>query len=91
MKADFPYKDKFDEMLIRIRESGLVFKWRKDFYYSLIVDTLKRKYEPHEHNVYTMNELNFIFISLCISECLCSCIFVLEIIVHHWINKAHNK
>lgn len=84
--GDCPYKDRFNGILMRIRQSGLVLKWREDFYQSLIIETLKRTYEVKELNVYTMDELGFIFISLFTCHCVCIGIFFLEIVIYNFIS-----
>lgn len=76
-----PYKDRFDEILMKVRESGFLSKWKGS-----LMTTLEfkfAKYSPQEDRknaVYTLRELKFVF------ECWIFCcgisviVFIMEII-----------
>lgn len=86
-----PYAQSFNEILMKIRESGLMPKWKDDVFYKINA-ILERNFESDNlQGVYSMRELDFLFwcwFGCCCVACL---IFAGELYIYYFSKKVKFK
>lgn len=80
MRLYSPYRERIDELLLRMRESGLMKTWYDDMVYPMYVAEQRRKMDKSERRVkLTMEHYSLTFVGLSIGLLSCIIIFLAEL------------
>lgn len=87
-----PYMHRLNDVLLHMIAGGLILQKKRELHKLIYLNLLKRPRIDYGLTMFNMSELSIIFKSLYLGLALSSCVFILEIIIHGFINhKTSSK